>query len=67
MEAKLVQNREEPSETLLEPGCRAMPFGGAFWKFLGSENRAPATMRAQFRLNTLTAPGGPNRPHSGPK
>ena len=33
MEAKLAR---EPSETLLEPGCRAMPFGGAFWKFFGT-------------------------------
>ena len=30
-----------------------------FWDPPSPENRAPATMRAQFRLNTLTAPGGP--------
>ena len=30
-----------------------------FWDPPNPENRASATMRAQFRLNTLTAPGGP--------
>ena len=30
-----------------------------FWDLPNPENRAPATMRAQLRLNTLTAPGGP--------
>ena len=63
------QNRaQEPSKTLLEPGCRPKPFSEASWGVFGSprnpKNHAPATMRAQFWLKSLIAPGAPK---SSPK
>ena len=52
MEAKFVQNQaQEPSETLLEPGCRAMPFGGAFWKFFGTLRTLKIVLPPQCGLN----------------
>ena len=64
MEAKnggsiCVKSCQEPSETLLEPGCRAMRFSEErFGHPRNLENRAPATMRAQFLLISRTTPGG---------
>ena len=59
---------QEPSKTLLEPGCRPKPFSEASWGVFGSprnpKNHAPATMRAQFWLKSLIAPGAPK---SSPK
>ena len=60
---KSVPNRtQEPSETLLEP----VLFGGGLPKPFGSprnfENRAPATMRAQFRLKSPRAWGSKIEP-----
>ena len=52
----------------MEPGCRPKPFSEASWGVFGSprnpKNHAPATMRAQFWLKSLIAPGAPQ---SSPK
>ena len=59
---------QEPSKTLLAPGCRPKPFSAASWSVFGSprnpKNHAPASMRAQCCLKSLIAPGAPK---SSPK
>ena len=59
---------QEPSKTLLERGCWPKPFSEAFLNVFGGsrnpENHAPATVRAQFWLKSLIAPGAPK---SSPK
>ena len=62
MKSKSCQNRAwAPSKTGLEPGCRAMGFAEGLGGVLGRnpENRASATVRAQFLLISPTTPGGP--------
>ena len=59
---------QEPSKTLLERGCRPKPFAEAFLDVFGAsrnpKNHAPATVRAQFLLKSLSPAGGPK---SSPK
>ena len=72
MEAKLVQNQaQEPSETLLEPGCRAMRFSEALGSVLGTPGTSKIVLPLQCGPNFCSSRGPrrgvQNRPQSDPK